>query len=75
MCSVLVSRRGRLRRSPCVKGQADDERAIVANMDYLTPLIGTWNAIAEFHHRDGTTTDEVGTYKVSWVLGRTYMQW
>jgi hypothetical protein len=58
-----------------VRAQADDEKAIFANMEYLTPLIGTWNAVAEFHHRDGTTTEEVGTYKVSWILERTYMQW
>jgi uncharacterized protein DUF1579 len=57
------------------KAQADDQKAIVANMDNLTPLIGTWNAVAEFHHRDGTTTEEVGTYKVSRVLEGTYMQW
>ena len=57
------------------KAQTDDGKAIAANMDYLTPLIGTWNAVAEFHHRDGTTTEELGTYKVSWVLERTYIQW
>ena len=57
------------------KAQADDAKAIAAHMDSVTPLIGTWNAVAEFHRRDGTTTEEVGTYKVSWVLERTYMQW
>jgi hypothetical protein len=57
------------------QGQADDAGAILKNMEYLRPLVGTWSAAAHFHHRDGSTTEEVGTYKISSVLEGTYLQW
>ena len=38
------------------------------------PWVGTWNAVAEFHQKDGTLAYDVGTYKVSYTLEDTYLQ-
>lgn len=60
--------------STAAQGRADDAKAILASMDNLRPLVGTWVAVAEFHQRDGTLGYDLGTYKVSYVLEGTYLQ-
>lgn len=57
------------------QGRADDAQTILSNMKYLKPLVGTWNAVAEFHEKDGTLAYDLGTYKISFVLDGTYLQW
>jgi hypothetical protein len=56
------------------QGRANDAQAIMSNMNYLNPLIGSWAALAEFHQKDGTLAYDTGTYKVSSVLEGTYLQ-
>jgi hypothetical protein len=57
------------------QGRADDGPTILRNMSYLKPLVGTWNAVAEYHQKDGSVAYDVGTYKISYVLEGTYLEW
>jgi hypothetical protein len=62
-------------RAPLVAdSRAGDTQSILRNMDYLKPLIGTWNAVVRFHDRDGSITEEAGTYRISSVLDGAYLQ-
>jgi hypothetical protein len=54
--------------------RSSDAQIIFRNMVYLKPLIGTWNAVVRFHERDGSITEEEGTYRISSVLEGTYLQ-
>jgi hypothetical protein len=54
--------------------RSSDAQIILRNMVYLKPLIGTWNAVVRFHERDGSITEEEGTYRISSVLENTYLQ-
>ncbi|HZM27937.1 MAG TPA: hypothetical protein VFB89_11305, partial [Gemmatimonadales bacterium] len=56
-------------------GRPDDGQTILRNMTYLKPLVGTWNAVAEYHQKDGSLAYDVGTYKISYILEGTYLQW
>ena len=44
-------------------------------MSYLKPLAGTWSTVAEFHQKDGSLAYDLGSYKISFVLEGTYLQW
>jgi len=57
------------------QGRADDGPTILRNMSYLKPLVGTWNAVAEYYQKDGSVAYDVGTYKISYVLEGTYLEW
>lgn len=57
------------------QGRADDGPTILRNMSYLKPLVGTWDAVAEYHQKDGSLAYDVGTYKISYVLEGTYLEW
>jgi hypothetical protein len=57
------------------QGRADDAQAILNSMSYLTPMVGTWTAVAEFRQKDGTLAYDVGTYKIFSVLAGTYLEW
>jgi Protein of unknown function (DUF1579) len=57
------------------QGRTDDAQAILSNMSYLIPIVGTWTAVAEFHQKDSTLSYDIGTYKISSVLEGTYLQW
>jgi Protein of unknown function (DUF1579) len=57
------------------QGRADDADAILSNMNYPKPLVGNWSAVAEFHEKDGGLGYDVGSYKISFVLEGTYLQW
>ena len=54
--------------------QADNAPEIFKNMNYLKSLVGTWDAVAEFHQRDGSLAYDLGTYKISSVLDSTYLE-
>lgn len=56
------------------QGRADDADTIFRNMEYLKPLIGNWNASVRFHERDGSITEEEGSYRISSVLDGTYLE-
>lgn len=56
-------------------GRPDDGQTILRNMTYLKPLVGSWNAVAEYHQKDGSLAYDVGTYKISYILEGTYLQW
>jgi hypothetical protein len=56
------------------QGRADDAQAIFKNMENLKPLIGNWTAVVRFHDKDGTITEEAGTYKISLALEGTYLE-
>jgi len=55
--------------------QADNAPEIFKNMNYLKSLVGTWDAVAEFHQRDGSLAYDLGTYNIFSVLEGTYLQW
>jgi|SRR5580704_16934651 hypothetical protein len=61
---------------PALQAQdrADDANTIFRNMEYLKPLIGNWNAVVRFHERDGSITEEEGSYRISSVLDGTYLE-
>ena len=48
---------------------------IKLKMKKLQSFIGIWEANTTFHHRDGKTNEEIGTYTISWALDSTYQQW
>jgi hypothetical protein len=56
------------------QGRADDAGTIFRNMEYLKALIGNWNAVVRFHERDGSITEEEGSYRISSVLDGTYLE-
>jgi len=56
------------------QGLADDAQAIFKNMENLKPLIGNWTAVVRFHDKDGSITEETGTYKISSALEGTYLE-
>jgi Protein of unknown function (DUF1579) len=56
------------------QGRADDAQAIFKNMENLKPLIGNWTAVVRFHDKDGSITEEAGTYKISSALEGTYLE-
>lgn len=55
--------------------QPENAEDIRRNMAYLKPLIGNWDASADFHLADGGTARRRGSYKIASVLDDTYLQW
>src|SRR5262250_314106 len=55
--------------------QPENPEDIRKNMAYLKPLIGNWDASADFHLTDGGTAHRRGSYKISSILDDTYLQW
>jgi len=49
--------------------------AINVNMKKLQPFTGRWDARTAFHLRNGGTATETGTYRITWTLDSSYLQW